>query len=74
MILADTKYAGELNVSDMFTRMMRRGGHRHRARLVLPARRRGQPATRPDNDIPHVSAPIIICRTWVFSALGAQTA
>ena len=47
MILADAAYAGQLNVSDMVTRMvLQPDGHRRRARLVLPARRRGQPATR----------------------------
>ena len=47
MILADTTYAGQLNVSDMVhPDGSEPGGHRHRARLVLPARRRRQPATR----------------------------
>ena len=47
MILADTTYAGQLNVSDIVhPDGAERGGHRHRARLVLPARRRRQPATR----------------------------
>ena len=47
MILADTTYAGQLNVSDtVHPDGAERGGHRHRARLVLPARRRRQPATR----------------------------
>ena len=48
MILADTTYAGQLNLPDMFTRMMLSlVGHRHRARLVLRARRRRQPAAGP---------------------------
>ena len=47
MILADPTYAGQLNVSDMaHPDDAERGGHRHRARLVLPARRRRQSATR----------------------------
>ena len=47
MILADTTYAGQLNVSDMcHPDGAEHDGHRRRARLVLPARRRRQPATR----------------------------
>ncbi len=47
MILADTTYAGQLNLPDMFTRMMlspRRDGRC--AAVVLRARCRGQPAAR----------------------------
>ena len=47
MILADPTYVGQLNVSDIaHPDDAERGGHRHRARLVLPARRRRQSATR----------------------------
>ena len=47
MILADTTYAGQLNLPDMFTRMMLSlQCHRDRARVVLRTRRRRQPAAR----------------------------
>ena len=47
MILADTTHAGQLNVSDMVhPDGAERGGRRCCARLVLPARRRRQSATR----------------------------
>ncbi len=48
MILADTSYAGQLNLADTFTRLMLKcGGHRDRARLVLPAGPRRQTPARP---------------------------